>query len=90
MNRLPDVKVAHETSVMNELRALRVDVAKLTVALVGDEVGNKGLVARMAEAEANITVHDKKFLIWGTRLTLLGVVALFLKEVLMGWFLKKP
>lgn len=74
---------------MNELRALRVDVAKLTIALVGDDVGNKGLVIRMSEAEKTITDHEKRFLIWGARLTLLGVIALLLKEVLVGWLFKK-
>lgn len=76
----------HELSVMNELREVRNAVEEIRAALLGNDFGQKGLVARMKSVEEVTEKHDRKFLTQGTVLAALGVILVFTKDVVLTFF----
>jgi hypothetical protein len=69
----------------DEIQSIRDSLKRIETALMGDELGNRGVVPRLSDAEKKLEIHDRKFLQWGTILTVTGTIIMFIKDPLMAF-----
>ena len=71
--------------VQERLERMETGIYDIKVALVGNELGHKGLIPRLEKVEVQTEQHDRKLLVWGGILSAAGVVLIYIKD-----FLRKP
>jgi hypothetical protein len=62
------------------------DIQEIKTALIGNELGTPGLFPRVENVERTVQIHERRFLIWGTALTVIGVVLSTAKDTLVAIF----
>lgn len=63
--------------------SLRGDISEIKTALIGNNLGNTGLFPRVTAVETKVDCHERRFIVWGTTITVLGIGLTFLKDVLV-------
>lgn len=67
--------------VQTRLQRMEIGIYDIKTALIGSKFGNKGLIFRLGEVEVKLEGHDRKLLVWGSVMTAIGAVLIFIREL---------
>jgi hypothetical protein len=79
---LPAAPCVSIEEVGSHIQTIRSDIREIKTALVGNRLGQKGIIPRLETVEATVEKHDRKLFLWGSILTVVGIVAAFIRDLL--------
>lgn len=73
-------------NINSRLNAIEDSIKRIELALVGNpSLGHKGIVERINALEVAVESHERKFLTWGTALTVVLFILQFASSYIKSW-----
>jgi hypothetical protein len=80
---MPDSSLPAPPCLADDLKEIRDTVDRIHTALIGNDLGQKGIIPRLADAEKKLEEHDRQFLRWAAVISAVGVLFVVLKDTIL-------